>query len=202
MLNIVFIRLPLKPRGRNGLLKHHPLKTGHPLNLKAAFHPRIGKTERELLYDPANDLCLPLWMYATVPGDQEQTLPHLVIKHLKTGWVMTSTLIRGNNLIVLSMIVEFFFVLFNKCITLFKLLFSGGGYSGNQENRYVGFGNTVTPEKKEDDFINNAMSSIYSVRHIVAFSLSVRDFHFLLFCRVGAISLLGPPSLLQLQKIM
>ena len=41
---------------------------------------------------------------------------------------------------------------------------SGGGYSGNQENRYVGFGNTVSPEKKEDDFINNAMSSIYSVR--------------------------------------
>ncbi|XP_074487493.1 ADP-ribosylation factor GTPase-activating protein 1 isoform X8 [Sebastes fasciatus] len=39
---------------------------------------------------------------------------------------------------------------------------SGGGYSGNQENRYVGFGNTVTPEKKEDDFMNNAMSSIYS----------------------------------------
>lgn len=43
------------------------------------------------------------------------------------------------------------------------VLDSGGGYSGNQENRYVGFGNTVTPEKKEDDFINNAMSSIYSV---------------------------------------
>ncbi|KAM9798946.1 ADP-ribosylation factor GTPase-activating protein 1 isoform 8-T8 [Syngnathus typhle] len=39
---------------------------------------------------------------------------------------------------------------------------SGSGYSGNQENRYVGFGNTVTPEKKEDDFINNAMTSIYS----------------------------------------
>uniref|UniRef100_A0A3P8UVW7 ADP-ribosylation factor GTPase-activating protein 1 n=1 Tax=Cynoglossus semilaevis TaxID=244447 RepID=A0A3P8UVW7_CYNSE len=39
---------------------------------------------------------------------------------------------------------------------------SGGGYSGNQENRYVGFGNTVTPEKKEDDFLNNAMSSIYT----------------------------------------
>ncbi|XP_017271293.1 ADP-ribosylation factor GTPase-activating protein 1 isoform X5 [Kryptolebias marmoratus] len=39
---------------------------------------------------------------------------------------------------------------------------SGGGYSGNQENRYVGFGNTVTPEKKEEDFLNNAMSSIYS----------------------------------------
>uniref|UniRef100_A0A3B4GUI8 ADP-ribosylation factor GTPase-activating protein 1 n=1 Tax=Pundamilia nyererei TaxID=303518 RepID=A0A3B4GUI8_9CICH len=34
--------------------------------------------------------------------------------------------------------------------------------SGNQENRYVGFGNTVTPEKKEEDFLNNAMSSIYS----------------------------------------
>uniref|UniRef100_A0A3B3TUI5 ADP-ribosylation factor GTPase-activating protein 1 n=1 Tax=Poecilia latipinna TaxID=48699 RepID=A0A3B3TUI5_9TELE len=39
---------------------------------------------------------------------------------------------------------------------------SGGGYSGNQENRYVGFGNTVTPEKKDEDFLNNAMSSIYS----------------------------------------
>ncbi|KAG7493790.1 ADP-ribosylation factor GTPase-activating protein 1 isoform X6 [Solea senegalensis] len=39
---------------------------------------------------------------------------------------------------------------------------SGGGYNGNQENRYVGFGNTVTPEKKEEDFLNNAMSSIYS----------------------------------------
>ncbi|XP_061075764.1 ADP-ribosylation factor GTPase-activating protein 1 isoform X2 [Conger conger] len=38
---------------------------------------------------------------------------------------------------------------------------SGGGYSG-QENRYVGFGNTVSPQKKEDDFLNNAMSSIYS----------------------------------------
>ncbi|KAJ8358630.1 hypothetical protein SKAU_G00151550 [Synaphobranchus kaupii] len=38
---------------------------------------------------------------------------------------------------------------------------SGGGYSG-QENRYVGFGNTVAPQKKEDDFMNNAMSSIYS----------------------------------------
>ncbi|XP_062324051.1 ADP-ribosylation factor GTPase-activating protein 1 isoform X6 [Osmerus eperlanus] len=39
---------------------------------------------------------------------------------------------------------------------------SGGGYSGNQENRYVGFGNTVTPQKKEEDVFNNAMSSIYS----------------------------------------
>nr|XP_009669228.1 PREDICTED: ADP-ribosylation factor GTPase-activating protein 1 isoform X5 [Struthio camelus australis] len=35
-------------------------------------------------------------------------------------------------------------------------------YQGSQENRYVGFGNTVTPPKKEDDFLNNAMSSLYS----------------------------------------
>ncbi|OXB78477.1 UNVERIFIED_CONTAM: hypothetical protein H355_007507 [Colinus virginianus] len=33
-----------------------------------------------------------------------------------------------------------------------------------QENRYVGFGNTVNPPKKEDDFLNNAMSSLYSVK--------------------------------------
>ncbi|XP_041114353.1 ADP-ribosylation factor GTPase-activating protein 1-like [Polyodon spathula] len=39
---------------------------------------------------------------------------------------------------------------------------SGRGHSGGEENRYVGFGNTVTPQKKEDDFFNNAMSSIYS----------------------------------------
>ncbi|NXS71517.1 ARFG1 protein, partial [Pandion haliaetus] len=32
-------------------------------------------------------------------------------------------------------------------------------YQGGQENRYVGFGNTVNPPKKEDDFLNNAMSS-------------------------------------------
>ncbi|XP_030632903.1 ADP-ribosylation factor GTPase-activating protein 1 [Chanos chanos] len=38
---------------------------------------------------------------------------------------------------------------------------SGGGYS-SQDNRYVGFGNTPNPPKKEDDFLNNAMSSIYS----------------------------------------
>ncbi|XP_053564858.1 ADP-ribosylation factor GTPase-activating protein 1 [Bombina bombina] len=37
---------------------------------------------------------------------------------------------------------------------------SGG--AGNQENRYVGFGNTVTPQKKEDDFLNNAMNSLYT----------------------------------------
>ncbi|KAM9260526.1 ADP-ribosylation factor GTPase-activating protein 1 isoform 3-T3 [Cariama cristata] len=36
-------------------------------------------------------------------------------------------------------------------------------YQGSgQENRYVGFGNTVNPPKKEDDFLNNAMSSLYS----------------------------------------
>ncbi|KAL2091465.1 hypothetical protein ACEWY4_013728 [Coilia grayii] len=38
---------------------------------------------------------------------------------------------------------------------------SGGGYGG-QENRYVGFGNTVNPPKKEEDFLNNAMSSLYT----------------------------------------
>ncbi|XP_048110554.1 ADP-ribosylation factor GTPase-activating protein 1 isoform X2 [Alosa alosa] len=39
---------------------------------------------------------------------------------------------------------------------------SGGGYSGGQDNRYVGFGNTVDPPKKDEDFLNNAMSSIYT----------------------------------------
>ncbi|XP_067856609.1 ADP-ribosylation factor GTPase-activating protein 1 isoform X1 [Heptranchias perlo] len=38
---------------------------------------------------------------------------------------------------------------------------SGGGY-GNQDNRYVGFGNTVSPQKKEDDLLNSAMTSLYS----------------------------------------
>ncbi|XP_013362928.1 PREDICTED: ADP-ribosylation factor GTPase-activating protein 1 isoform X12 [Chinchilla lanigera] len=37
-----------------------------------------------------------------------------------------------------------------------------GSYQGAQENRYVGFGNTVPPQKREDDFLNNAMSSLYS----------------------------------------
>ncbi|XP_071967013.1 ADP-ribosylation factor GTPase-activating protein 1 isoform X2 [Engystomops pustulosus] len=41
--------------------------------------------------------------------------------------------------------------------------YQGGGGSGNQENRYVGFGNTVNPPKKEDDFLNNAMTSLYSL---------------------------------------
>lgn len=33
-----------------------------------------------------------------------------------------------------------------------------------QESRYVGFGNTAPPQKRDDDFLNNAMSSLYSVR--------------------------------------
>uniref|UniRef100_A0A8C3UJP0 ADP-ribosylation factor GTPase-activating protein 1 n=1 Tax=Catharus ustulatus TaxID=91951 RepID=A0A8C3UJP0_CATUS len=37
-----------------------------------------------------------------------------------------------------------------------------GSSGSGQENRYVGFGNTVNPPKKEDDFLNNAMSSLYS----------------------------------------
>uniref|UniRef100_A0A8C5PM83 ADP-ribosylation factor GTPase-activating protein 1 n=1 Tax=Leptobrachium leishanense TaxID=445787 RepID=A0A8C5PM83_9ANUR len=40
--------------------------------------------------------------------------------------------------------------------------YQSGGNNGSQENRYVGFGNTVTPPKKEDDFLNNAMTSLYS----------------------------------------
>ncbi|XP_029467529.1 ADP-ribosylation factor GTPase-activating protein 1 isoform X2 [Rhinatrema bivittatum] len=40
--------------------------------------------------------------------------------------------------------------------------YQGGGGVGSQENRYVGFGNTVTPPKREDDFMNSAMSSLYS----------------------------------------
>nr|XP_055040196.1 ADP-ribosylation factor GTPase-activating protein 1 isoform X5 [Misgurnus anguillicaudatus] len=40
--------------------------------------------------------------------------------------------------------------------------YQNAGGSGEQENRYVGFGNTPNPPKKDEDFINNAMSSIYS----------------------------------------
>ncbi|KAM8946924.1 ADP-ribosylation factor GTPase-activating protein 1 isoform 2-T2 [Pelodytes ibericus] len=40
--------------------------------------------------------------------------------------------------------------------------YQSGGSIGSQENRYVGFGNTVTPPKKDDDFLNNAMTSLYS----------------------------------------
>ncbi|XP_067244865.1 ADP-ribosylation factor GTPase-activating protein 1 isoform X2 [Chanodichthys erythropterus] len=40
--------------------------------------------------------------------------------------------------------------------------YQNAGASGAQENRYVGFGNTPNPPKKEEDFINNAMSSIYT----------------------------------------
>lgn len=96
-----------------------------------------------------------------------------------------------------------YFSLYFKLICV--CLVSGGGYSGNQENRYVGFGNTVTPEKKEDDFINNAMSSIYSVGpHILNrwdCTLHVCDI-FLPFFRVGAVLLLELPSLHLLLKIM
>ncbi|XP_078275205.1 ADP-ribosylation factor GTPase-activating protein 1 isoform X2 [Rhinoraja longicauda] len=38
---------------------------------------------------------------------------------------------------------------------------SGGGY-GNQDNRYVGFGNIAPSSKKDEDFLNNAMTSLYS----------------------------------------
>ncbi|TRY86611.1 hypothetical protein DNTS_018588 [Danionella cerebrum] len=40
--------------------------------------------------------------------------------------------------------------------------YQNAGASGAQENRYVGFGNTPNPPKKEEDFMNNAMSSLYS----------------------------------------
>lgn len=40
--------------------------------------------------------------------------------------------------------------------------YQNAGASGAQENRYVGFGNTPNPPKKDEDFMNNAMSSIYS----------------------------------------
>lgn len=33
-----------------------------------------------------------------------------------------------------------------------------------QENRYVGFGNTVPPPKREEDFLSSAVSSLCSVR--------------------------------------
>lgn len=36
----------------------------------------------------------------------------------------------------------------------------------------MGFGNTVNPPKKEDDFLNNAMSSLYSVRKCLKLSVS------------------------------
>ncbi|XP_016335608.1 ADP-ribosylation factor GTPase-activating protein 1 isoform X4 [Sinocyclocheilus anshuiensis] len=40
--------------------------------------------------------------------------------------------------------------------------YQNAGASGAQDNRYVGFGNTPNPPKKDEDFMNNAMSSIYS----------------------------------------
>ncbi|XP_034497236.1 ADP-ribosylation factor GTPase-activating protein 1-like isoform X1 [Ailuropoda melanoleuca] len=39
-----------------------------------------------------------------------------------------------------------------------------GSYQGAQENRYVGFGNTVPPPKREEDFLSSAVSSLCSVR--------------------------------------
>ena len=78
---------------------------------------------------------------------------------------MTLIHIRGKSLTLFLSIFFCYALFFSVNKVFFVCFFSGGGYSGNQENRYVGFGNTVTPEKKEDDFINNAMSSIYSVRH-------------------------------------
>lgn len=39
------------------------------------------------------------------------------------------------------------------------------------ESRYVGFGNTVPPPKKEDDFLNSAMSSLYSVSSVPCVSV-------------------------------
>ncbi|KAK3536972.1 hypothetical protein QTP86_029300 [Hemibagrus guttatus] len=48
-----------------------------------------------------------------------------------------------------------------------------GGGGGAQENRYVGFGNTPNPPKKDDDFINNAMSSIYSVLTLHVYTLTL-----------------------------
>ena len=35
-----------------------------------------------------------------------------------------------------------------------------------QENRYVGFGNTVPPPRREDDFLSSAVSSLCSVRTV------------------------------------
>ncbi|XP_029775126.1 ADP-ribosylation factor GTPase-activating protein 1 isoform X4 [Suricata suricatta] len=37
-----------------------------------------------------------------------------------------------------------------------------GSYQGAQESRYVGFGNTVPPPKREDDFLSSAVSSLCS----------------------------------------
>ncbi|XP_075384430.1 ADP-ribosylation factor GTPase-activating protein 1 isoform X3 [Tenrec ecaudatus] len=37
-----------------------------------------------------------------------------------------------------------------------------GAYQGAQENRYVGFGNTTAPPRRDEDFLNHAMSSLYS----------------------------------------
>uniref|UniRef100_UPI00358F77B5 ADP-ribosylation factor GTPase-activating protein 1-like isoform X2 n=1 Tax=Myxine glutinosa TaxID=7769 RepID=UPI00358F77B5 len=43
-----------------------------------------------------------------------------------------------------------------------NLSYQGGAAYGNQDNRYVGFGNTVPNEKRDEDVLNNAMTSLYS----------------------------------------
>ncbi|XP_074203733.1 ADP-ribosylation factor GTPase-activating protein 1 isoform X10 [Camelus bactrianus] len=43
---------------------------------------------------------------------------------------------------------------------------SDGSCRGAQETRYVGFGNTAPPQKREDDFLNSAMSSLYSASEL------------------------------------
>lgn len=118
------------------------------------------------------------------------------------------TLIRGKSVILFDFILLYTAFSLNQYV-FFNKLSSGGGYSGNQENRYVGFGNTVTPEKKEDDFINNAMSSIYSVRHDILAQVYLRlldlssPLTFLsLSFRAGAVSLWELASLLLLLKTM
>lgn len=138
----------------------------------------------------------------------DRAQPNLATKPLRTGWVMMSTPIKGTFLHI-SLTTQCWFVAVSlKYNCLLPSILSGGGYSGNQENRYVGFGNTVSPEKKEDDFINNAMSSLYSVGHKFYIShafLCISIFLFfshvtLVFLRVGTVLLLELQSLLLLQK--
>lgn len=40
--------------------------------------------------------------------------------------------------------------------------YQSGGGQASPDNRYVGFGNTVPSSKKDDDFLNTAMTSLYS----------------------------------------
>uniref|UniRef100_A0A8C4QB19 ADP-ribosylation factor GTPase-activating protein 1 n=1 Tax=Eptatretus burgeri TaxID=7764 RepID=A0A8C4QB19_EPTBU len=43
-----------------------------------------------------------------------------------------------------------------------NLSYQGGAAYGSQDNRYVGFGNTVPNQKRDEDALNNAMTSLYS----------------------------------------